>query len=192
MKTHFVNPRVKLMKVFFITLCVALSFGVQAQSKDKDASKFFDKTKYFSDQCISMGLKGGSPEFVQCVVQLRNIVPFDDAMANQMREKRLQQEAEQLSKDKERESQAAILSEMRRLYEADLLRREAENSQAQAALLKELRRQQGADQLNSLTRNLLEMGRPQMLAPSIMQFPQTTNCTSRYNRIGNTVQTTCD
>jgi hypothetical protein len=176
------------MRVFFITLCVAFTFGVQAQSQD--ASKFFDKTKYFGEKCISMGLKGGTPEFVQCVVQLRNIVPFDDAMANQMREKRSQQEAEQLSK--ERESQAAILSEMRRLYEADLLRREAENSQAQAALLNELRRQQGADQLNSLTRNLLEMGRPQMLAPNNMQFPQTTNCTSRYNRIGNTVQTTCD
>lgn len=43
-----------------------------------------------------------------------------------------------------------------------------------------------------LSGQLLEMGRPQMLAPSPMQVPRTTNCTSRYNRIGNSIQTTCD
>ena len=30
------------------------------------------------------------------------------------------------------------------------------------------------------------------LAPTVIQPSRSTNCTSRYNRIGNTVQTTCD
>lgn len=176
------------MRVLFFTVCIAFATSLSAQQQG--VSKSNEKIKYVAEKCQSMGLVGGTPEFVKCVVQLRSIVPFDDAMANQMKEKREQQEAEQLRK--ERESQAAILSEMRRLYEADQLRRDAENAQAQAALLNELRRQQGADQMNSLSLNLLEMGRPQMLAPSSVPFPKTTNCTSRYNRIGNTVQTTCD
>lgn len=176
------------MRVLFFTACIAFATSLFAQQQD--ASKFNEKTRYVAEKCESMGLVGGTPEFVKCVVQLRSIVPFDDAMAKQMKEKRAQQEAEQLRK--ERESQAAILSEMRRLYEADQLRREAENAQAQAALLNELRRQQGADQLNSLSRNLLEMGRPQLLAPNTIQAPQPINCTSRWNRIGNVMQTTCD
>lgn len=174
-----------LVQLFF------LMFACSADAQQQNSSKLFDKTQYIADQCQSMGLKGGTPEFVQCVVQLRKVVPFNETMANQVKEKRLQQEAEQKRKDQENE--AAMLNEMRRQYEAELQRRDAANAQAQAALLYELRRQQEMDQLNATARNLLEIGRPQQIVPTTpMHLPRTTNCTSRWNPIGNVMQTTCD
>lgn len=177
------------MKFLCTSICLVVVFSANAQQQD--SSKLFDKTQYLAEQCKSMGLKGGTPEFVQCVVQLRKVVPFNEVMTTQAKEKRLQQEAEQKRKDQENE--AAMLSEMRKQYEAELQRRDAANAQAQAALLYELRRQHEMDQMNSTARTLLELGKPQQLAPTyIPQVPKTTNCTSRWNQIGNVMQTTCD
>ena len=90
-----------------------------------------------------------------------------------------QYESGQISKDQ--------FEDFRRLIET----RSMQTQQNRRIAQQQIDAVQSQQQLQ-LSRQLLEMGRPQMLAPSIMQTPQTTNCTSRYNRIGNTVQTTCD
>ncbi len=166
--------------------------AIKSNKANADSSKLVEKTKYLAEMCLSMGLKGGTSEFSQCVVQLGKIVPFDGETARQAREIQAKKDAE--LRQQEIDKQNAQMAEIRRLQEVEQLRRERESAQSQAAIINEIRRQQDNEQLNSIARNLLEIGRPQYLGPMQATPPAITPrvCNSKWNPISRMWQTFCD
>lgn len=159
-----------------------------------ESSKLVEKTIYLAELCSSMGLKGGTPEFSKCVVQLTKIVPYDTNVTKNARGNTTTNSTEQ--RLQEIESQNARLLEAVKQQELERLQREREAAQSQSILINEMRRQQEAEQLNSIARTLIEIGKPQPLAPVQITNPSPfvtpKTCNSRWNPISRSWQTMCD
>lgn len=140
----------------------------QAQAKSNAESGRMKWSAYYSEYWERLNVMPPHPQKTDLQQSLAELIPIAR-----------QYESGQISKDQ--------FEDYRRLLQTRSMQAEQNRRIAQ----QQIDAVQSQQQLQ-LSRQLLEMGRPQMLAPSVMPFPQTTNCTSRYNRIGNTVQTTCD
>ena len=140
----------------------------QAQAKSDAESGRMKWSAYYSQLWERLNVMPPDPQKTDIQQSLAEIIPIAR-----------QYESGQISKEQ--------FEDTRRLLQS----RSMQTAQNRRIAQQQIDAVQSQQQLQ-LSRQLLEMGRPQMLAPSPIPFPQTTNCTSRYNRIGNTVQTTCD
>ncbi len=157
------------------------------------SSQIAEQTKYLAEICISMGLRGGTTEFSNCVIKLKNVVPFEKSSANPSKDDRSKKEAELMQQEAIRRD--AFINETRRIQELEQLRRERESSQSQTQLINEILRAQESEKNISTAIKLLEIGRPQPLpTPQVIPPPigAPTVCNSRWNPVIRAVQTICN